>query len=120
MKIFGLPPLHDFGEWDWVRGCAGGIGVGFVGGGFFLGGEGDFGWCGGWCLSGFRLRLGRVEGWGLIDYFRPAVVEGFEEFLFGEFLGLKHEAAEIGEGGGSLGLDPALGGGGEETGEGGA
>ena len=46
-------------------------------------------------------------------------MERFEEFLFGETLGLEHELAEVGESGGGLWLDEALGGGGEERGEGG-
>jgi len=60
-------------------------------------------------LRGGRLGGGRsggfVEDDGFLDDFGPAVVEGFEEFLFGEALGLEHELAEVGESNGGLGLD---------------
>ena len=63
---------------------------------------------------------GFVEDDGLLDDFGPAVVEGFEEFLLGEALGLEHELAEVSESDGGLGLDESQGGGGEESGQGGA
>jgi hypothetical protein len=75
-------------------------------------------------LRGGRFGGGRsgwfVEDDGFLDDFGPTVFEGFEEFLFGEALGLEHEVAEIGESDGGLGLDESQRGGGEESAEGGA
>jgi len=87
-----------------------------------LGGREGVGWIVG--VGGFGgFGGGRSGGWdecdGFLDDFGPAILEGLEEFLFGETLGLEHELPEIGESGGGLGLDEALGGGGEERGEGG-
>jgi hypothetical protein len=55
--------------------------------------------------AGAGSGAGLVEDDGFVDDFGPAVVEGFEEFLFGEALGLEHELAELGESDGGLGLD---------------
>jgi hypothetical protein len=52
----------------------GGIGVRIVGGAGF-GGYGGFG--------GGGSGVGRVEADGFTDDFGPAIIEGFEEFLFG-------------------------------------
>src|SRR5258708_32759178 len=78
-----------------------GRGIGYAGivVGVGVGGIGGFG-CG-----GGGLGSGLVEDDGFVDDFGPAVVEGFEEFLFGEALGLEHELAELGESDGGLGLD---------------
>jgi hypothetical protein len=96
-----------------VNAGGGGIGVGIVGGAGVAG-------LGGFGCGGGGLGSGLVEDDGFLDDFGPAVFEGFEEFVFGEALGLEHEVAEIGEGDGGLGLDETQGGGGEESGEGGA
>ncbi len=96
--------LHDFGR---IIG-AGGIGVGFIVGGH--GGRGGL---------GFGLEVGNVEGQGILNMFGPATSEGFDVFLFGKTLGLNQEVAEVGEGGDGLGLEEALGAGGEEQGNGG-
>jgi hypothetical protein len=59
------------------------------------------------------------EGAGFLNNFGPAILEGLEEFLLGKLLNLEHELTEIGERRGCLGLDVALSGGREESGEGG-
>jgi hypothetical protein len=111
-------------------GVAGGLGFGFVGG--------DGGRCGRTrCVFGEgagtsigmgvgidgRRGVGTVSGIvivrkGLEDGVLPGIlVEGFLEFLFGVDVGLKHQLAEIGEGGSSFGFDITLSGRGEEGGE---
>jgi hypothetical protein len=54
------------------------------------------------------------EGGGFADDVGPLFGGGFEEFGFGETVGLKHELADVGECGSGLGFDVALSGGGEQ------
>ena len=59
--------------------------------------------------------VGVVQCGALGDDIRPGLVIGFEEFLFGEGLGLEHELGEIAQGLGGFGFDEALSGSGKES-----